>query len=270
VRALCGLENVWLPRAPARGCRRQPSTAVADPVAASPAGAQSSAAAGAQSSPATPAARARALARPALALGATLAALAIAGCSSGSRQDAGEQSSVFPVRVTHASFPALQSVAQPAALVLTVSNAGTQTIPNIAVSLDSLSYNTSFPGVASRKRPIWVIERGPGTIPKHPVESEAVAPPGGAQTTYVETWALGSLAPGATATFHWLVTPVEPGLHHVRYVVTAGLAGKAKARFPSGAIPRGGFLVHVAPRPRVRHVNPETGKVTLGPYVPSS
>ena len=199
-----------------------------------------------------------------------LAAAALAGCSSGSRQDAGEPSGVFPVRITHASFPPLQSVARPAALVLTVNNAGTQTIPNVAVSLDSLYYNTSFPGVASRKRPIWAIERGPGAIPKHPVESEAVAPPGGGQTAYVETWALGPLAPGASATFHWLVTPVEPGLHHVHYVVAAGLSGKARARFPSGAIPQGGFLVHVAPRPRVRHVNPETGKVTLGPYVPSS
>ena len=174
------------------------------------------------------------------------------------------------MRITHSSFPALQSVARPAALVLAINNAGTQTIPNIAVSLDSLYYNTSFPGVASKKRPLWVIERGPGAIPKHPVQSEAVAPPGGGQTSYVETWALGPLAPGATATFHWLVTPVVPGLHHVHYVVAAGLAGKAEARFPSGAIPQGGFLVHVAPRPPVRHVNPETGKVTPGPYVPGS
>ncbi|HTZ62633.1 MAG TPA: hypothetical protein VMB51_00860 [Solirubrobacteraceae bacterium] len=213
---------------------------------------------------------ARVLTRPALACGAAVAALAIAGCGGGSQQNAGEPSGVFPVRITHASFPALQSVARPAALVLTVNNAGTQTIPNVAVSLNSLYYETSFPGVASKKRPIWVLERGPGTIPKHPVESEAVAPPGGGQTAYVETWALGPLAPGASATFHWLVTPVEPGLHHVRYVVAAGLAGNAKARFPSGAIPRGGFLVHVAPRPPARHVNPETGKVTPGPYVPSS
>jgi hypothetical protein len=213
---------------------------------------------------------ARVLTRPALACGAAVAALAIAGCGGGSQQNAGEPSGVFPVRITHASFPTLQSVARPAALVLTVNNAGTQTIPNVAVSLNSLYYETSFPGVASKKRPIWVLERGPGTIPKQPVESEAVAPPGGGQTAYVETWALGPLAPGASATFHWLVTPVVPGLHHVHYVVAAGLSGNAKARFPSGAIPRGGFLVHVAPRPPARHVNPETGKVTPGPYVPSS
>ena len=175
------------------------------------------------------------------------------------------------MRITHASFPPLQSVARPAALVLTVNNAGTQTIPNVAVSLDSLYYNTSFPGVASRKRPIWAIERGPGAIPKHPVESEAVAPPGAARprTSKRGRSARSHRAPAPPSTGSW--RPVQPGLHHVHYVVAAaGLSGKARARFPSGAIPQGGFLVHVAPRPRVRHVNPETGKVTLGPYVPSS
>jgi hypothetical protein len=208
--------------------------------------------------------------RFAAALVTALATAALAGCGGGSSQNAGEPSGVFPVRITHASFPRVQSIARPAALVLTVNNAGTRTIPNVAVSLNSLYYESDYPGLADRKRPIWVIERGPGVIPQRPVESEAVAPPGGAQTAYVETWALGPLKPGASATFHWLVSPVKAGLQHVHYVVAAGLAGNAKARFPSGRIPQGAFTVYIAGRPPSTHLNPETGKVTPGPYLPSS
>ena len=48
-------------------------------------------------------------------------------------------------------------------------------------------------------------------------------------TAYSNTWALGALQPGQTATFDWGVTAVKAGTYVVQYRVAAGLNGKAKA-----------------------------------------
>jgi hypothetical protein len=192
----------------------------------------------------------------------------VSGCGSGARQDASEPPGTYPVLITHASFPVHQAVSRPARLVLTIRNVGASALPNVAVTLDSFYYASSYPELAANKRPIWVIDRGPGTVPKRVVESEAVTPPGSGQTAYVETWALGKLPPGQTKVFRWLVTPVKPGIQTVHYIVAADLAGKAKARLPSGAIPRGLFSVVIAPKPPARYVNPNTGQVVTGTYPP--
>jgi hypothetical protein len=115
-----------------------------------------------------------------------------------------------------------------------------------------------------------VIERGPGAVARPPVETQEVSQPGSAQTAYVNTWALGPLAPGQTQTFRWIVTPVKPGVHVVHFAVAAGLSGKAKATLPSGGAAQGRFLVAVAGRPPVTYVDPRTGKVRIGtaPRVP--
>jgi hypothetical protein len=153
---------------------------------------------------------------------------------------------------------------------LAVRNTSSATIPNIAITVDSFSYVSNLPELASSKRPIWVVERGPGTVPKRPVQSQAISPPGGGQTAYVNTWALGPLAPGHTQTFAWRVTPVKPGVYTVHYTIAAGLAGRSRARLANGAIPHGHFKVAIAPRPPATQVNPETGQVEPGRYVPSS
>jgi hypothetical protein len=199
---------------------------------------------------------------------AALAGLIAAGCGSGARQDAREPKATFTLTVVHAAFPPRQSIARPTSLVLTVRNASTRTAPNVAVTLDSFYYTSHFPELAANKRPVWVVERGPGAIPSLPVESEAVSPPGGGQTAYVNTWALGPLAPGGTRTFLWRVVPVKGGVHTVDYAVAAGLAGTAKAELPSGGPVVGRFAVHIAPVPPARHVNPNTGQVVPGPYYP--
>ncbi len=192
------------------------------------------------------------------------------GCGGGTRQDAHEADATFTVAVVGHSFPAVQAVARPATMTLRVRNTGAATIPNIAVTVDSFSYVSNFPDLASSKRPIWVVEQGPGAVPKRPVQSQAISPPGGGQTAYVNTWALGSLAPGHTQTFSWRVTPVKSGLYTVHYTIAAGLAGRSRARLASGAIPHGHFKVAIAPRPPATHVNPETGQVEPGGYVPGT
>ena len=217
-------------------------------------------------------------------LGAVLlagASLLAGGCGGGARQDASEPSGTYRMRILRASFPALQSIARPTSLVLTVRNIGLSTVPNVAVTIDSFYYTEHYPELASSKRPVWVVEQGPGAIPTSPVESEAVSPPGGGQTAYVNTWALGPLAPGRVQTFRWRVVPVKAGLHTVRFSVAAGLAGKAKATVVSngrvlilrssafGVPAQGLFVVHIGPVPPARHVDPNTGRVVPGPYPPA-
>jgi hypothetical protein len=197
-----------------------------------------------------------------------LAALILAGCGGGSPQDAHEPAGTFGMRVG-ASFPRAQSIARPSRFVVAVRNTGTQTVPNVAITIDSFDYNSNYPGLAVRQRPVWAIERGPGAIASPPVETENVSLPGGGQTAYVNTWALGPLPPGKTKLFVWRVVPVKAGTFTVHYVVSAGLAGKAKARLEAKAGIHGKFAVYIKPAPDLKHVNPNTGQVEVGQF-PSS
>jgi len=197
---------------------------------------------------------------------AAASALLAAGCGGGTRQDAGEPAGTYPMQVVRASFPAMQSIARQTKFELEVRNTGTRTVPSVAVTVDSFDYTSHYPELAADKRPVWVIERGPGAIAKPPAESQEVSPPGGGQTAYVNTWALGALAPGKTRSFTWRVVPVKAGTYTVHYTVAAGLAGKAKARLASGAPVQGQFTVDIAPAPALTHVNPSTGRVEAGEF----
>ena len=196
----------------------------------------------------------------------TAAALLASGCGEGARQDAHEPKTSFPIKVLLAAFPAKQSIAKRTRLILRLRNTGAKTAPNIAVTLDSLNYAENFPELAAAQRPVWVIERGPGAISRRPIKTVVVAPAGGGVTNYVNTWALGPLAPGHVRTFSWLVVPVKSGLHIVHYVVAAGLGGNAKAVSATGGPVRGTFTVLIAPAPPATQVNPNTGKVVPGTY----
>jgi len=197
-------------------------------------------------------------------------ALLASGCGGGSRQDAGEPSGTFKLQVLRASFPRVQSIARPTSLEVLVHKAGLRAAPNVAVTVDSFYYTENYPAMAANQRPVWIIDGGPGAIPARPVQSTAVSPPGGGQTAYVNTWALGSLAPGGTRTFRWRVVPVKSGVHTVHFTVAPGLAGKARAVSTSGGPVRGLFTVLVTPAPPARHVNPNTGQVVPGrfPLIP--
>jgi hypothetical protein len=200
--------------------------------------------------------------------GALAGALA-AGCGESRHQDASEPSGRYTVRVTHASFPAQQVVARPAHLVLTVRNTGARTVPDVTVAVTSFDYLSNYPNLASRKRPIWVVNQGPGQIAKPPVETVEVDPPGSGTTANYNVWTLGPLAPRATRSFVWNVSPVKPGAQRLSYRVYAGLNGRAKAELADGAPPAGSFAVRIAERPPQTHVDPTTGKVVAGPFVPS-
>jgi hypothetical protein len=197
---------------------------------------------------------------------ALASALLTAGCGGGGGLDAGEPSGTYAVKVVHASFPTRQAIARPTSFELEVENAGAHTVPNVAVTVDSFDYASNYSELAADKRPVWAIERGPGAIASPPVSTQEVSLPGGAQTAYVNTWALGALAPGKTRTFVWHVVPVKAGTYTVHYSVAAGLAGKAKARLASGAPAAGRFAVDIAPAPQLTHVNPATGRIEGGEF----
>jgi len=199
-----------------------------------------------------------------------LALLVLAGCGGGSPQDAHEKSANYQMKVVAAHFPAKQSIARPERMVLSVRNTGSTTVPNVAITVDSFNYASNYPNLAANKRPIWVIEQGPGAIARPPVESVEVSQPGGGQTAYVNTWALGPLPAGKTQQFIWKVTPVKSGPHLVSYTVSAGLAGKAHAELAAGGPVKGHFLVKIAAAPPQNFVDPKTGKIVTGVYGASS
>jgi hypothetical protein len=199
-----------------------------------------------------------------------LFALLLAGCGGGTRQDSGEPEGTFHIQLVHASFPALQVIARPVFLALAFRNTGTTTVPNLAVTVDSLEYASNFPELASDKRPIWAIERGPGPVARPPVPTQEVSSLGGGQTAYVKTWALGPLEPGKIRTFIWKLAPVKSGLHVVHFVAAAGLSGKALARTPAGHPVSGAVIVHIRAAPPPKHVNPNTGEVEVGAAPPPS
>jgi hypothetical protein len=195
-----------------------------------------------------------------------IAGLALSACgSSGPPQSAGEPSANFPVEVSTASFPASQTLAEHTQLVISVRNAGSKAIPNIAVTITNPRYGTAAqafgvllpangsgqPLLAGRSRAVWVVDQAPGPCGYSCKQGGA----GGAATAYSNTWALGRLAPGATARFDWHLTAVQPGTYTVAYRVAAGLAGKARAVLAGGGPVAGSFKVRIAHPPRQAYVN---------------
>jgi hypothetical protein len=205
----------------------------------------------------------------ALLMAAAAASLA-SGCGGGTRQDAHEVSRGYAIELTGARFPVRQWIARPTSFALQVRNAGPSTVPNVAVTLDSFYYTEHYPGLAADKRPIWVIEQGPGPAARPPVQTQEISKPGGGQTAYVNTWALGPLAPNGTQTFIWRVVPVKAGVYTVHYTIAAGIAGRAKAELPSGGPVQGQLTASIAPIPLRTHVDPRTGRVVYGtvPLIP--
>lgn len=200
---------------------------------------------------------------------AALSALALGACGSGPADTAGEAPGSFPVQVT-SSFPTSQRLAQQSDLVITVHNTGSQTLPDVAVTLTNPKYGTAAqalgtllaapspgqPILASRSRPVWIIDQDPGPCQY----SCKQGGPGAAATAFSDTWALGKLAPGQSAKFDWKVTAVRAGSYTVAYKVAAGLSGKAVA---TGTSSRGRLAVKINSAPRQTYVN-NSGQIVYG------
>jgi hypothetical protein len=179
-------------------------------------------------------------------------ALALTGCGGGERQDANEKNATYRIAVTEASFPSTQRLAQHADMRIAVRNAGNETVPNVAVTIqggnpggsgasaNAFAEASEQQGLADPSRPVWIVDAGPR----------------GGTTAYVNTWALGALRSGQTKTFTWHVTAVKPGVHIVRYRVAAGLNGKARAVLADGGDAKGTFVVAISSKPADASVGP--------------
>ncbi|MGI8803730.1 MAG: hypothetical protein ACR2KV_16455 [Solirubrobacteraceae bacterium] len=172
--------------------------------------------------------------------------IALAGCGSGDRPTR------YPVFVPTASFAARQQIATPQTLRIVVRNDGDRALPEVAVAIDSFTAAATGTDPQNSPGPVWIVDRGPGG---------GGAAFGGA----TETWTRGSLAPGATQTFRWRVTPVRPGRYSVRWQVAAGTAGRTVAELADGRPAAGAFAVMVSAAPAHTRVDPATGRVVARP-----
>jgi hypothetical protein len=169
-----------------------------------------------------------------------LCLLAVAGCGGGERQDENEAEGRFPVEVVTAKFPEDQKLAKSSDLVVTVRNAGRETIPNIAMTVNGFDEKKDDPELADPSRPVFALNGVQVKIAGFPEAKEAA--PRGCDTAYVNTWACGPLRANEQKTFRWSVTAVRAGDFQIEWKVAAGLDGKAKAVAAGGGpAPRGSF-----------------------------
>ncbi|HKP20728.1 MAG TPA: hypothetical protein VJT68_04385 [Thermoleophilaceae bacterium] len=177
--------------------------------------------------------------------------LAFAGCGGGERQDENEAEGNFPVEVVKASFPAKQKLAKSSDLVVTVRNAGRETIPNIGLTVNGFDERKNNPDLADPNRPVFALNGVQVRIAGFPESKEAA--PRGCDTAYVDTWACGPLKPNQTKTFRWSVTAIRAGDYRIAWRVNAGLDGKAKAVAQGGGPARGTFVGSISDKaPTVR------------------
>jgi hypothetical protein len=191
--------------------------------------------------------------------GAAAISLALSACGGTTEPQASGPPRNFPVRVS-SSFPVFQRLAQKSLLLVRVKNVGSAAIPNVAVTLTNPKYGSSAqalgtlipptqqgqPILATRSRPIWIINKAPGPCGY----SCRHLGPGAGATAYSNTWALGPLRPGQSIVFDWLVTAVQAGNYAVRYQVAGDLDGGARAVDRTGNPASGTLKVRISGQPR--------------------
>jgi hypothetical protein len=155
---------------------------------------------------------------------------ALSACGGAEAQDENEPEGTFKVDVISASFPGRQRLADQVELRIQVKNEDSKTIPNLGVTVDGFGQRRETPDLADANRPTWVIDEGPEN----------------ATTAYTNTWAVGEVPSGQTRDFVWKVSAVRAGTYTLRFRVSAGLDGKAKARLPDGSSPTGSFIARVS------------------------
>jgi len=181
------------------------------------------------------------------ALGATVIALA-SGCGGGPRQDAGEQDARYPVEVAQASFPRHQGLAEHSEMRIVVRNVGERTIPNLAATIEAAGGGTETQAfgflsedadLASRSRPVWVVDEGPG------------------DTASANTWAVGALRPHRSKAFVWRLSATRAGRYRLTYRLSGSLTGRSQLRLSDGGVPGGSFAVEITRKPRAIRVTPD-------------
>ena len=178
------------------------------------------------------------------------------------------RSGTFPMAVARARFPRMQAIARPAKFELRRAQHrhehGAERGGDGRLVRLHLQLSPNWPPTSARS---GRSNGAPDRSPNPPVESQEVSPPGGGQTAYVNTWALGPLAPGQTRPVRagtWCRS--RPGTYTVHYAVAAGLVGQGqgRSRLAAGAIAGRITVAHRRARRRRRTSNPNTGQVDPG------
>ena len=189
-------------------------------------------------------------------------ALVATGCGGNEKQDAKEKSATYQVKLVSATFPRQQRLAKDSMMEIVVQNASQATIPDISVTVkckaglgNSFSTAVSSTENADPSRPQFVVN-------KIPTATERVNPPLDPaplerSTAYVDTYPLGPLSAGRSATFRWDVSAVKAGHYKLCWRVNAGLYGKAKAVAASDSAPISGVFEG--------EVSRKAPKATIGP-----
>ena len=173
---------------------------------------------------------------------ALLAALGLAACGGGERQDADEAGGTYKLEIVSAKFPEQQRLAERSRMRIKVRNADDRVAPHIAVTIKtapdsegdaSLAFGQRVddPQLADPGRPIWIVDEAPSA----------------GQVAHTNTWALPRIGPGETAEFEWQVTAVRGGDYTIDYSVYPGLDGKAELAEDSDA--EGSFRVSIDDSP---------------------
>ncbi|MCX6394708.1 MAG: hypothetical protein NTY57_07670 [Solirubrobacterales bacterium] len=174
--------------------------------------------------------------------------LAISGCggsTSGSNQSHAD--GTFRVSTPGISFPVSQHINKEAVLKIPVRNLGTRPIPDVTITLTTGTSGTSAPafsnvdsqpGLAEHWKHVWFLD----------------LPPANGDTALANSWSLGEVAPGATATFTWHVHPSITGPHLLNWKISPAMLG-GQAVLVNGAPATGSFQVVIkskAPSATVR------------------
>ncbi len=203
-----------------------------------------------------------------------LTSTALAACGDDAqRQDENEPAGEFPVDVVAAKFPTEQRLAETSDLRLEISNTGDETIPDLAVTINTgdelsnqpFSVRSDQPGLSDPNRPVWILEEGFPKLIESPADEKDLdeAPSAGAAAAQTNTFSFGALQPDESRDIVWRVTPVKPGTYTVHYEVAAGLTGKAKAVTDDGTFPvEGEFVVTITDKPPRASVD-DAGNVVI-------
>ncbi len=182
---------------------------------------------------------------------AAAVALAFAGCGDDARQDADIQEATYTVAEPVVTFPRRQELAADSVMTIAVRNIGDEEIPNLSATIQAGRDGTQAAafgtlntqkGLASRSRPVWIVDEGLG------------------QTAFANTWAIGPVAPGETRTFRWRVSSTRGGRWRVIWRLAGGLGSRAKVEFEDGEPARGFVDVDVSTLPGQARVD-ENGDV---------
>ncbi len=197
----------------------------------------------------------------------------IVGCGSEPRQDENEEEADFPVEVTTAEFPARQRLAETVDLELGFQNAGTEDIPDLAVTIytgdekadGAFNVRSQQQGLADPNRPVWILENDYPKILEEGASTKDLdsAPTAGAESSSTNTYTFGELPAGESIHTVFRVTPVKGGTYTVHYEVAAGLDGNARATTEDGAPVEGEFVATISTKPPQARVT-ESGEVVQG------